>query len=122
MRSGTKTTAASESVVSTRAPRKLPGEWVKEGSNYDCTCFIGPLFDLFDKEPPAWPMYSFERPATLLWNAIAAELNKLGWSDEEIKDWLQSKNPRWALDGELGTLIESLGKMYAANCTKLEGR
>lgn len=96
--------------------KKTPGEWVKEGSTYDCTGLIG---DLYASGKPEWPMYSFSRPAHILWNAIAAELNKNGWTDEEIRDWLQSKRTRWALDGELGDKIEALGTEFATKAEKL---
>ena len=98
--------------------KKTPADWVKLGSAYDCTTLIGPLHGA-DKEPE-WPMYSYERPAYMLWNAIAGQLNKRGWSDEEIKAWLQSKETRWALDGDLGDLISQIGTVFAANATKLK--
>lgn len=61
-----------------------------------------------------WPMYSYNRPAYMLWNSIANALHKKGWTEPKIKAWLQSKNPRWALDGSLGDELEALGKKYAA--------
>lgn len=91
--------------------RKLPGEWAAEGEPYDCTLEIGQLAPLDRK--PLWPMYSFDRPASILWNSIAAALHKRGWSDAKIKAWLQSKRPRWALDDELGTRLERLGRSFA---------
>ena len=91
-----------------------PSDWAKNGDPYDCTGFIGPLYPNDDiNDPPEWPMYSFDTPAYILWNAIAGELYKRGWNDEQIKDWLQSKNPRWALDQDLGDAIRKLGKTYA---------
>jgi hypothetical protein len=78
------------------------------GDFYDCTDLIGP----HDSDKP-WPMYSYERPAYLVWNAIAGALHKRGWTDSQIKDWLQSKQARWALDGELGEAIQDLGDAYA---------
>lgn len=93
---------------------KTPGEWAAEGDAYDCTCWVGPLWsDGAVANPAPWPMYSFKRPSTILWNAIAASLNRRGWSDERIKYWLQSKSPRWALDGELGDTLEVLGELFA---------
>lgn len=83
---------------------RSPSYWVEQGDCYDCTGHIGPI-----NSDSAWPMYSFERPAYILWNAIAAELNKAGWSDEQIKNWLQSKAPRWELDGSWTEQIELLG-------------
>jgi hypothetical protein len=67
-----------------------------------------------------WPMYSYSRPGNILWNAIAGALHARGWSDKKIKDWLQAKDARWALDGELGELITSVGKAYAEKIEKSE--
>ena len=60
-----------------------------------------------------WPMYSHDRAAYMLWNAIANGLAAKGWTEEQIKDWLQSKSARWALDGDLGDAISKLGTEYA---------
>jgi len=75
---------------------------------YDCTLRLGSL----DSDAP-WAMYSYERPANILWNAIAGELYRNGWSDDQIRDWLQSKGPRWSLDGDLGEALEELGRKVA---------
>lgn len=57
---------------------------------YDLTGHIGPLMpELYDG--CQWPMYSFDRPAHVLWNAIGKQLHAQGWSDAKIKEWLQSK-------------------------------
>jgi hypothetical protein len=100
--------------------RKLPAEWAAEDpdGHYDCTSDLcqlgGPVSDLMPEErKPRWPMYSFDRPSFLLWNAIAGALHKRGWSDRKIKVWLQSKHPRWALDNPLGDSLERLGKRFA---------
>ena len=79
----------------------------------DITGKIGELFP--SASPAEWPMYSYSRPAYILWNAIANALHKKGWSEQEIKDWLQSKETRWALDGELGEQLTKLGQEYAKN-------
>ena len=96
----------------TSTVRKLPGEWAREGGVYDCTGFIGPQLQhsVTDVE---WPMYSFDRPAFVVWNAIAANLHARGWTDAEIKDWLQSKCARWALDGELTAFLTEAASRYA---------
>jgi hypothetical protein len=78
----------------------------------DITGKIGDLFQL--SAPPEWPMYSFSRPSWMLWDAIANALHDKGWSDSKIKDWLQSRATRWALDGSLGDAIDELGRKYAA--------
>jgi len=100
---------------------KSPSQWAKEDpdGHYDCTLYIGQAF-LTEKDlTPAWPMFSYNRPASILWSAIAQALYRRGWNDKEIKTWLQSKNPRWALDGSLGDMLEQLGTMYAAQCEKV---
>ncbi len=81
-------------------------------SDYDISDKIG---DLFPNKKPEWPMYSYDRPASILWNAIAGQLHEAGWSDTKIKDWLQSKSTRWALDGDLGDAIRNLAAVYVAN-------
>ena len=89
---------------------KSPSEYADMDPDkvYDCTLWIGP----FLSDAP-WSMYSYERPASILWNAIAGEFYRNGWTDEEIKEWLQSKEARWALDGMLGEDIENLGREFA---------
>lgn len=97
--------------------KKSPAEYAKESGHYDCTGLIGDLYPSTEK--PEWPMYSYSRPAYVLWNAIAGELNRLGWTDDEIREWLQSKHPRWALDGSLGDKLRDLGIEYAAKLEKV---
>lgn len=77
---------------------------------YDITGTIGPLF--LTDEPPQWPMYSFNRPSHMLWNIIYNKLRERGWTEEEAKQWLQSKGPRWALDDKLGEAIERIAIEY----------
>lgn len=83
----------------------------------DITGNIGPLWQ--NPSPPKWPMYSYEGPAYLLWNAIANGLNERGWTEKEIKTWLQSKEPRWALDQDLGDSICTLGTEYSKMLKKV---
>jgi predicted transcriptional regulator len=91
--------------------QKTPSYYVTEyGDSYDCTGHLN----------SEWPMYSFETPSFMLWNAIASEMNAKGWTDEEIKEWLQSKAARWACDGELGEAIIKLGKKFGKKAKKLE--
>lgn len=92
-----------------------PSEWAAQSSDgyYDCTCYIGPF-----ESNAQWRMYSFERPAYLLWNAIASELHANGWTDNDIKNWLQSKEPRWSLDSDLGEALEDLGRQFAQKILK----
>lgn len=82
--------------------------------DYDITGKIGQLVGPEDGDWfIEWPMWSFDRPASILWNAIAERLHEAGWSDKRIKQWLQSKETRWALDGILGDKIIDLGREYA---------
>jgi hypothetical protein len=60
--------------------------------HYDISGKIGNLFHT--NLNPEWPMYSFDRPGSILWNAIAGKLHEAGWKDKRIKEWLQSKEPR----------------------------
>lgn len=80
----------------------------------DISATIGPLYPIHSADnPPEWPMYSFDRPATILWNEIANRLMERGWSEKRIKEWLQSKDTRWALDGSLGDALRDLARSYA---------
>ncbi len=85
----------------------------------DITSKIGPLFNS-DQKPAEWPMYSYERPAYMLWNAIANGLKARKWTEKQIRDWLQSKHPRWALDCELGTALEKIGADFAKTAEKVK--
>lgn len=58
----------------------------------------------------AIPMYSYVRPAYLLWQAVYEGLVDAGRTHEQAVDWLQSKSARWALDGELGDQLEEIGR------------
>lgn len=89
---------------------KSPSVWVASGSAYDCTGHIGALYE---HDKPEWPMYSFDRPSHIVWNAIATVLHKRGWSDPRIKEWLQSKAPRWALDDKLGDELRTAAEIWA---------
>jgi hypothetical protein len=89
--------------------RKTPAYWAERGDVYDCTGHIGQLF----KSDCDWPMYSFDRPAYIFWNAFAKTFHDAGWSDDKIRDWLQSKEPRWLLDGDLSETIASVAEDFA---------
>ena len=84
---------------------------MKRSDVRDITAEIGPMFNELQKAP-ALPMYSYERPAYQLWQAVFEGLRVGGMSEEQAIEWLQSKNPRWALDGPLGTQIIDLGFAY----------
>jgi hypothetical protein len=84
----------------------------------DITDKIGPLWQ--PPQPREWPMYSYDRPSYMLWNSIANTLHERGWTETEIKQWLQSKSTRWALDGSLGDAIEKLGRDYGKLAEQLD--
>lgn len=87
-----------------------------ELDNFDISCTVAPRFELISshtKPDEQWPMYSYERPAYTLWNAVGKELYRHGWTMEEIREVLQSKYPRWALDGTLGEAIAKAGRAWA---------
>ena len=83
-------------------------------ADYDISDQVGDLTGWALGYKPASPMYSYSRPAYMLWNAIAHELRAAGWTEAEIATWLKSKSTRYALDGKLGDAIQALGKSYAA--------
>lgn len=76
-----------------------------------------PTFGKLDSDADI-QMYSFDRPSSILWFVITQTLQERGWSDEEIKEWLCSKGPRWALDGSLGDMLETLGRSFASKLEK----
>jgi len=72
------------------------------------------LFPTVDRnDPNVWKMYSYERPASMVWNIIGQVMTNKGYPEEEIKAWFQSKSPRWALDGSLGDVLENVVKEWA---------
>jgi hypothetical protein len=79
----------------------------------DITSDIGPLHQ---SGAPAIPMYSFDRPATILWQAVYDGMRAGGCTHEQATEWLQSKGPRWMLDGTLGEQLEALGHDVGSRC------
>lgn len=77
----------------------------------DITGKIGPLYDTTSNAD--WPMYSFYGPSMRVWGTVANRLHKRGWSEDKIKEWLQSKNARWAMDQSLGDALASAAAAYA---------
>lgn len=76
----------------------------------DITADIGPLYR--SGWDPKIPMYSYERPAYIFWQAVFEGLQEGGMTEEQAIDWLQSKNPRWVLDGSLGAILQDLGREF----------
>lgn len=94
--------------------------------HYGISVKIGPLWTLpgagektDSREGPEIPMYSYERPAYILWGGVYDGLRHRGWTDEEAREWLRSKHPRWELDGVLGDALESIGKLVATRAEKV---
>jgi hypothetical protein len=85
----------------------------------DYTASFRPMFESHDKA--AIPMYSFSRPAYMFWSAFMNGLIAGGMSEKDAKDYLCSKNTRWALDNDLGDQIERLG-FLAGKVATMEGR
>lgn len=85
----------------------------KRAEHLDVTGRIGPLHDTLHGQVPEWPMYSFQAPSMAVWGGIAQRLHERGWSEKRIREWLQSKNARWAMDGALGDALADLATGYA---------
>ena len=74
----------------------------------DITADIGPLYR--DGWDPKIPMYSYERPAYIFWQAVFEGLVEAGKTEEQAIDWLQSKGPRHMLDGPIGEVLRDIGR------------
>jgi len=96
---------------------KTPSQCATGAHDYDCTSLLGNL-----ESGRSWAMYSYDRPAYIVWNAIAAQLYDHGWTDEQIKNWLQSKSPRHDLDSDLGDMLQDLGRIYGRIVARTETR
>jgi hypothetical protein len=82
-------------------PPKAP-EW------RDYSIKFAPLWESPVK-PDQIRMYSYERPANMIWNAIMNGMRQGGMTEKQAFEWLQSKSPRWMLDGEFGDLLNEIG-------------
>lgn len=96
----------------TASAMRSPGFYAREGEPYDLSVYIGPSMPHLT-DNAAWPMYSYDKPATLVWNAIAAEMHAAGWNDKRIKGWLQSVESRWACERGLGDILTATATEYA---------
>jgi hypothetical protein len=70
------------------------------------------------QDADATPIYSYERPSNILWNAAMRGLREAGFTEKQGREYLASKMPRYALDGELGDAIEKLGYEFGKRATK----
>lgn len=77
---------------------------------------IGVLFPIVAEAPV--PMYSFDRPSSVFWQAVFDGLIHRGWSEADALAWLQSRGPRHALDGEYSTMIRRAGMALATVADK----
>ena len=73
--------------------------------------YTGRMGDLFTSQEREWPMYSYSRPASIFWNAVANAMRDAGKSDKQIQEFLQSRDPRYLLDGSWGEGLEKMGYM-----------
>jgi hypothetical protein len=79
----------------------------------DFTADLGPIHS-----DCKFPMFSFNRVSVEYWNAFANELLRLGLTEEQVMDELQSKATRWLLDeyqGLIHNLAKRMAKTYIAN-------
>jgi hypothetical protein len=81
--------------------------------HFDASSHMGDLRMGEPSSPPEWPMYSYSRPAYMVWNAIGQAMVHKRYSVEQIKDWMQSKDPRYALDGSLGEALAEAATKWA---------
>lgn len=77
----------------------------------DITGDIGPLHER--GTAPTVPMYSFDRPAYVLWQAVFDGLLQRGWSEASALAWLQSKGPRHMFDGDATNWVRFVGARIA---------
>ena len=80
----------------------------------DITAAIGPLYP---NAETTIPMYSFDRPATILWQGVYDAMRADGCTHEQAVEWLQSKGPRRMLDGNLGEQLQELGRETGRRCS-----
>lgn len=86
----------------------------------DITADIGPMYGPVAGTAPKYPMYSYERAAYKLWQAVFEGLIAAGYSEAKAIEWLQSKSARWALDCELGDKLTAIGFEFGKAQTKAE--
>ena len=74
----------------------------------DISADIGPMAH-HASIPASIPMYSYSRPAVILWQAVFEGMIESGKTEKQAIEWLQSKGPRFCLDGDLGEQIRAMG-------------
>jgi hypothetical protein len=86
---------------------------ISEDGHFDASCHMRDLYDPKVECTDPWPMYSYSRPGYMVWNAIGQHMADRGYTVEQIKKWMQSKNPRHDLDGGLGDALVAAATQWA---------
>ena len=60
-------------------------------------------------EEDALPIFSYEDPARMFWNAMMNGLMDSGFTEQQAKDFIASKRARCMLDGDVGQRLAALG-------------
>ena len=68
---------------------------------------------LFDEKDGRIPMYSYDRPSSMIWNGMMNGLMSNGYSEAAAIEWLRSKAARWALDGDFGDALVKMAFDFA---------
>lgn len=71
--------------------------------------FIQAGWPVPDHYKTAVPMFSYNRPSAMVWNAAINGMIAAGVKPKTACDLLLSKETRWALDGALGEALEAIG-------------
>ena len=74
----------------------------------DISADIGPMAH-HASIPTTIPMYAYARPASILWQAVFEGMIESGKTEKQAIEWLQSKGPRYCLDGTIGDQLRELG-------------
>jgi hypothetical protein len=69
----------------------------------------GDIGERYPSPPARIPMFSYSRPAWILWQSVFDGMIQAGKTEDEAFAWLQSKNPRLLLDAELGDRLRLIG-------------
>jgi len=112
-----------DAIVESWCDQALPVEDLRAKTHFskrtEYPDITGQIYQLYGKEPElllpgqsAISMYSFDRPAYLLWQSVFEGLLDRGWTQEEAIAWLQSKGPRHLLD-QHDDALRKIGSEYA---------
>jgi hypothetical protein len=73
----------------------------------DITADIGPRYP---SNPAAIPMFAFNEPAVMFWQAVYDGLRSGGANHLEAVAWLQSKHARWLMASDAVDLLVAVGQ------------